>query len=313
MRWIRSGWALQIERRRLGRGSRCSACPRRPFAMRRRWLQRSLPSLTTRNESVSSIDRETRKAHIVILAGSPPNFAMLALIQRRAARSTMRKKSQRRRSQACEVRRTILKSQVSNSLRVDFRSGKESESIQSVVECDVDDGRAVGDGSEDDGSSVIRSIASEFKSSTVDPLSRRRRQKRTKEGGRRGKKKEEGKEEEQSVIVDENKGMKLTTRTGRFVADAGAMTLTERQSSDSGALLRADSLKKGCALMSFCKIEACPPAVPDVEDCCEHCWTVKIPSAECPTTNCNQAHRRSKFSGIERLARGTECSGSLES
>ena len=71
-----------------------------------------------------------------------------------------------------------------------------------------------------------------------------------------------------------NNESELTTRTGRLTALIGAMTLTERQSSDSGALLSADSAKKGCALISFCKIDACPPAVPDVELCCEHCAKV---------------------------------------
>lgn len=58
------------------------------------------------------------------------------------------------------------------------------------------------------------------------------------------------------------------------------MTLIERQSSDSGALLRADSLKKGCALMLFVKIEVCPPAVPDVDDCCEQAGPNLVASKE---------------------------------
>ena len=89
------------------------------------------------------------------------------------------------------------------------------------------------------------------------------------------------------------------------------MTLIERQSSDSGALLRADSLKKGCALMLFVKIEVCPPAVPDVDDCCEHCTPIR--SADCPSTSGDETYSRSKFSCIERKARGGERTRRLKS
>lgn len=54
------------------------------------------------------------------------------------------------------------------------------------------------------------------------------------------------------------------------MADTGAMTLTERHSSASGAEFNADSAKNGCALTLFSRIEDSPPAVPEVELCCEH-------------------------------------------